>query len=279
METVPCPLCGSDRAKPLWIKQDAHYVRCVDCSLVYENPRLTEIELFEFYSQASYFVQNGHENPTSGYRDYFAQCTSEICEEYFDIVERSCDRPTGVLCDVGCGPGTLLKVAQMRGWRAVGVEVSSWAVNEGKKQGLEIYEGPLPVLGFQAEQFDAVAMFDVLEHLSSPKEYVAEIYRILKPGGVLVVETPNVDGFFVRHLYKEKADLVKPRAHICLYGPASARRLFSVADFSSVEIATFPYSRKISMGYLKQVLLSHLFRGRAPLQLTLNDSLRIVCRK
>ncbi|MEO8168970.1 MAG: class I SAM-dependent methyltransferase, partial [bacterium] len=195
------------------------------------------------------------------------------------IVERYAIQKPGLYCDVGCGPGGVLKIAQERGWNAVGVEISSWAVQEGKKNGLNIFEGSLLDAAFPSNHFDAVSMFDVLEHLTTPKEYLSEIQRILKPGGVLVVETPNVDGFFARYVYKENADLIKPRAHICLYGPASAKYLVSSIGFSDFKIMTFPYSRKLSPGYVKSVITSRLMTGRTPVQLTLNDSLRVVCWK
>ncbi len=279
MESVSCAVCGSNDARMLWTKNDATYVRCNVCSLVYENPRLTEKELVDFYSDKSYFIQDAEAKITSGYENYYTQCTQALVEEYFDIVEKYAMQKPGVYCDVGCGPGGVLKVAQARRWDAVGVEVSSWAVLEGKKNGLNIFEGSLLDVEFPADHFDVVSMFDVLEHLTTPKEYMREIQRILKPGGVLVVETPNVDGFFARYVYKEKADLIKPRAHICLYGQMSAKRLVSSIGFSSYKIMTFPYSRKLSPGYLKSLVASRLGKGRTPVQLTLNDSLRIVCWK
>lgn len=278
MQSVVCPLCGEDNAQPLWQKNDATYVRCSACSLVYENPRLSEEELVEFYSKKSYFIKE-EDTCTSGYENYFTQCTTGLLEEYFDLVERYANVRRGKLCDVGCGPGGLLKIARDRGWEATGVEISSWAVLEGRKAGLDIYEGSLLDARFPADSFDAVSMFDVLEHLATPRQYVQEIHRILKPGGVLLIETPNVDGFFARYVYRQNADLVKPRAHICLYGPKSARLLLEPFGFSTVKVMTFPYCRRLTPGYLKSVLATRLLPGRKPVQLTFNDSLRIVCWK
>lgn len=279
MQLVTCPLCGNDHARPLWTKNGAHYVRCNVCSLVYENPRLTEQELRDFYSDRSYFINETGEGITSGYENYFAQCTTGLQEEYFAIVERYARVSPGTYCDVGCGPGGVVKVAQDKGWNATGVEISAWAVREGKKLGLDIYEGTLFDASFPANHFDAVSMFDVLEHLTSPLEYLREIHRILRPGGVLVIETPNVDGFFTRFVYRERADLVKPRAHVCLFGPRSARYLLSSAGFVSCRIMTFPYCRRITPGYLKSLISSRIMPGRRPVQFTFNDALRIICWK
>lgn len=279
MESVSCPVCGQDNARFLWMKHDARYLRCTVCSVVYENPRLSEQELVEFYSAKSYFINESKETDISGYENYFAQCTQSLQEEYFALVERYANGKPGSYCDVGCGPGGVLKVAQEKGWDATGVEISSWAVQEGRKAGLKIHEGSLLDVRFPDNHFDAVSMFDVLEHLTAPRAYLREIYRIMKPGAVLVIETPNVDGFFARYVYKEKADLVKPHAHICLYGPKSSKRLIAPVGFSTVKIMTFPYCRKITFGYLKGVVVSRIFSGRRPVQLTFNDSLRVVCWK
>jgi SAM-dependent methyltransferase len=278
LERVACPLCGQDDADALWSRGDAHYVRCRACSLVYENPRLTERGLVRFYSAKSYFVAEEGSPPTSGYQDYESQVTRDLLEEYFDIVQSHAPGP-GALCDVGCGPGGLLRIARDRGWQACGVEISSWAARRARDEGLDVHEGSLSHARFPDDAFDAVTMFDVLEHLAQPGEVLHEVFRILKPGGVFVAETPNVDGFFARHVYRERAHLVKPRAHICLYGPRSARRLVSGERFSSAVVSTFPYCRRITPGYLKSLVTSRLVPGRAPVQLTLDDSLRLVCRK
>jgi SAM-dependent methyltransferase len=263
----------------LWEKNEARYVRCKQCKLVYENPRLTESELKDFYSEESYFVRSDSSIPVVGYEDYCAQCTPKLQREYFGIVERYTARKSGRYLDIGCGTGGVVKAAQQKGWEAVGQEISSWAVEQGHREGTPIVHAGLLEAHFPENHFDAVSMFDVLEHLPSPVSYVREIYRILNHGGVLVVETPNIDGFFARHFYKEKSDLVKPRAHICLYGPTSSHRLFSEAPFSKKLIRTFPYCRRYTVAYLKGVIATRILPHRVPVQLTFNESLRIICWK
>lgn len=279
MESVPCAVCGSRDCEPLWVKQGAKYVRCRECRLVYENPRLEAEELKEFYSTRDYFVRANPSAEVVGYEDYFLQCTPALVKEYFDIVQRFARFRTGRFLDVGCGPGRLLKVALERGWEAVGLEISDWAADQGRSEGLNILNTTLPGANLPEESFQAVSMFDVLEHLPDPGSYLAEVYRILSRGGVLIVETPNIDGLFAHHLYRGKSDLVKPRAHICLYNPASIRKLFAATRFTDVRITTFPYSRKFTLAYLKGLIGSRVRPGRVPLQFTWNESLRVVAWK
>lgn len=279
MITVNCAVCGSPESDSVWIKQGATYVRCKACRLVYENPRLTESELKEYYSKESYYFSPNEGEETSGYQDYFTECSPAHWKMYFDVVEKYAGKAQGQYLDVGCGTGGLLKVAQTRGWKSLGVEISRWAIETGRKDGLEILEGSLQDLGLPGDSFQAISMFDVLEHVTAPRELMQEVYRVLKPGGTMIAETPNVNGFFVTHLYREDADLVKPRAHICLYSPDSARRLMEKSGFSTYSISTFPYCRRFTPGYFKRLLISRILPKRKPVQLTWNESLRIIASK
>lgn len=280
MEGISCPLCGENSEQFLWTKKGARYVQCVNCSLVYENPRLDEMELKKFYSDESYYVNKTSETDPSGYTDYFSQCTPAIVNEYFDILNRSSEKTTDVhFLDIGCGPGRLLKAAKDHGWKAVGLEISRWSVEIGRRVGLEIVEGVIQDAAFPDKSFDIISMFDVLEHLPFPREYVLEVYRILKPQGIVVVETPNISGFFARHWYRERSDLVKPHAHISLYSPDTVKRLFRTAPFSNIKVHTFPYCRHYTLGYFKSLTLSRLRRNSIPTQFTYNESLRITAQK
>ncbi len=280
METVRCPLCNSADVRQLWSKGQVHSVQCRDCSLVYENPRLSEQDLVSFYSQESYFISAGKDDPGSGYTDYFSQVNRSLIKEYLNILEQYAPKQDSIrFLDIGCGPGLLLQAAQEKGWDATGVEVSAWAVTEGKKKGLRIFAGPLPEAAFSDDSFDIISMFDVLEHIPYPVQYVREIRRILARTGVVVTETPNVAGFFAKNLYKADSEIVKPNAHICLYSPITARRLFAAGGFSRLMIDTFPYCRHYTLGYFKSVLLTRLTRQQPKRQLTYDESMRIVAWK
>lgn len=99
--------------------------------------------------------------------------------------------PGGKLLDVGCGDGGYL--AQMRdlGWEVEGVEVDPLAVKQARKLNLPVYLGALEQKRFENNLFDAVIINHVIEHVHDPLKVLKECYRILKPGGKLVVITPN----------------------------------------------------------------------------------------
>jgi 2-polyprenyl-3-methyl-5-hydroxy-6-metoxy-1,4-benzoquinol methylase len=97
------------------------------------------------------------------------------------------------LLDIGAHIGTLVEVAKELGWDAMGVEPSRWAAERGRERGLNILNTTLREAKFETGTFDAVTIWDVIEHLSDPLGELSEIQRVLKPGGVLAVHTIDID--------------------------------------------------------------------------------------
>jgi SAM-dependent methyltransferase len=143
--------------------------------------------------------------------------------------------PQGRLLDVGCGSGMwLLLVAQM-GWRVEGVDFDEQSVNLARQQGLSVHLGSLEQQNFPSESFDALALSHVIEHVPDPVRTLTECARILKPGGQLVLYTPNASSLGHR-LFKQHWRGLEPPRHLHLFGPASMRTLMGRAGFSHVSI-------------------------------------------
>lgn len=103
--------------------------------------------------------------------------------------------PVGSLLEIGSGPGLFLAEAKRLGWHVRGIEPSKQSVQEAKNRyGLEIEQGTIGALkGIPDASFEAVAAFDVIEHLVEPGMLLSEAHRILKPGGIFVWTTPKYD--------------------------------------------------------------------------------------
>jgi len=103
----------------------------------------------------------------------------------------------GILLDVGCGTGNFLVIANKDGWQVLGVEISHAAVEYVRKNfSFDIHEGPIENSKIASESLDVVTMWDVIEHIQNPNETLVAVRRIIKKGGVLVVETPDQRSFF-----------------------------------------------------------------------------------
>jgi 2-polyprenyl-3-methyl-5-hydroxy-6-metoxy-1,4-benzoquinol methylase len=142
------------------------------------------------------------------------------------------------LLDVGCALGLMLRVATDDGWEAVGVETSEFAAQYATREtGCIVYTGTLQEACFEGNSFDAVTLMDVIEHVPEPRALLAEVNRILRPGGVVFLVTPNFGSLFVR-LYKEKAYGIGPEEHVIYFQPKTLKNLLHASGFSNVLTGT-----------------------------------------
>lgn len=167
-------------------------VQCQQCGLVYANPRPRSGDVLDIYEA----VED---------RLYVEEREGRILT--FEHHLRPMHKYTGPaqhrpLLDVGAHTGVFVDIAARHGWNAWGVEPSTWAVEQARKQGLHMELGTLESAGFPAEQFDVVTMWDVIEHVPDPQHTLAAAWRVLKPGGLLVVHTMDIDSLFSRLIGK-----------------------------------------------------------------------------
>lgn len=99
--------------------------------------------------------------------------------------------PGGRLLDVGCGNGRYLRSMKSLGWATEGVEFNRNSVEFCQASGLSVHHGDLLSARFAPASFDAITVRHVIEHIPTPQAFMAELARILKPGGTLIIETPN----------------------------------------------------------------------------------------
>ncbi len=130
--------------------------------------------------------------------------------------------PARVL-DVGCGSGVLLARMQSLGWQVEGVEVDPAAVEAARRRGVTVHLGSLEAQKFPVNRFDAVHSAHVIEHVYDPLALLRECARVLKPGGNLVILTPNTESWGHRHFGSAWLNLDPPR-HLVLFSPATLRR-------------------------------------------------------
>lgn len=151
-------------------------VRCRDCHLGFLSPFPTDEELARIYSHSYYFADDA--------------LSAYLAKEIAGPLRRRI--PAGRILDVGVGGGEFIALAKEAGYQAEGVDTSAAAVELCRKRGLEAHQGDLRTFGAEPGTYDCITMWDVIEHLLEPRDYLAAAFRLLRPGGLLVVKTPNI---------------------------------------------------------------------------------------
>ena len=140
-----------------------------------------------------------------GYRSYEKQ--KDILLPYFNKrlrqIDKLRDEKKGKLLDIGCAEGFFLEIAKKDGWEVFGIDISEYAIKALKKKGIKGHLGNLKNAKFRNNTFDAVTIFQTIEHDSNPVSLLKEIHRILKPGGMILLTTPGQKGLLINLLGKK----------------------------------------------------------------------------
>jgi 2-polyprenyl-3-methyl-5-hydroxy-6-metoxy-1,4-benzoquinol methylase len=155
---------------------------------------------------------------------------------YFDAKSRhifSLKKQPGKLLDIGCGNGQFLKFADRFGWRVVGVDFDAEAVREARSCGLDVRLGDIGVID-SGERYDFITLSHVIEHVYDPVELLRSCYGLLNDGGVLWLETPNIESMGYAY-YKSSWRGLEPPRHIMLFNIKTLNEMFLKAGFQRAE--------------------------------------------
>ena len=162
-------------------------VQCVYCNLIYQSPRDRYVEeIYKDVGTDNYYLLSKDERQLTCFRDL---------RKMEKIVGPSNKRR---LLDVGCSYGLFMEAASHSGWNVSGIELSKTQSKVAQKKYAHVYDKPIEQCQFSDGFFDVITGFDVIEHLSSPSKFLREAQRILKPGGFLVMCTPNIESYPAR---------------------------------------------------------------------------------
>lgn len=230
MEEMCCNYCESKNHTLLFelpdlllgdFSRNFSYVRCNDCGLIFQNPRMNMDELSNYYpdNYDSYQQVNRKDSTLLGTILRYG------LKKRKRFVYKYCK--SGRLLDIGCSTGDFLDEISDSGkrteWELFGVDNNEYATNLAKKKTyLSIHNSTLEEANFPDQYFDVVTLWDVLEHLYDPSGTLLEVNRILKPGGILIIRVPNYNSldriFFKsnwagwdspRHLYVFNKNIIK----------------------------------------------------------------------
>jgi 2-polyprenyl-3-methyl-5-hydroxy-6-metoxy-1,4-benzoquinol methylase len=199
---------------------------CRGCGLRFLNPQPTPEALEAFYTKQYY---HSDDSLSQGYGDYVAQ--ADNLRSTFRHRLRYLPKAETLL-DVGAAAGFFVEQAREAGWKAEGIDPSDWAARFAREQlGVPVRTGHLEEAGFPAASFDAVTAWEVIEHLPDPRTVLLEMARILKPGGLLALSTPDAGAPVSRLAGRRWLGWYKVPEHLYFFDRKTLMRLLEETGF------------------------------------------------
>lgn len=265
-----CYLCGHTAPRS-FVKFNTGFHRCKNCGLEFMHPQPEAAEIEALYDK-NYYDSWGLDS-----QDFSTeQMKKATFHVKLDIIERYLP-PAGRILDIGCATGFFLDAARQRGWDCFGVELSPYSSDIARKKiGQErIVTGRLEEAGFNDDFFDAVVMTDLIEHVADVRPFIDEVARILKPGGIVAITTPDPDCLSCRlmgkhwphykleHLYyysrKALGLLLEPTGFTRLYASAATKTL--TMAYIDLQMRTYPVPLLTALtGIIAKLLPSSLLQ-------------------
>lgn len=245
MHSTTCDLCDSQHSFPVYDTNDyitgkpQQVVRCANCSLVYVNPQPDPSELGDYYPEVYY-----------GDTPFLYEKLD--ANSRFNNVKGFVQKGN-IILDIGCGRGLVLSRLKEIGCEVWGTELSAVSSKYARESlGLDIINKNLEDCAFPDNHFDVVTMFHSLEHHVSPTKTLTEVYRILKTGGILIVEVPRFDSVYSTIFGDKWFHLDVPR-HLFHFNENTLEKLFTKAKFRVIKKKQFDIMYD-SFGALQSIL-------------------------
>lgn len=229
---VDCTVCNSSKYTLFCKKNEREYVRCLTCNHVYVRFPPTDDELSTLYIQSvTYRIS----------KDKIAWDFSKTKERFFyrPLLNKLASLTNrGRLLDIGCSNGSFVCAALHCGWDAYGVELNPEYAQFARERHLNVYSGRLSEQPFPSEYFSAITLWQVIEHLSDARAVLSQAVRMLKPGGVLAISTPNIRGIGWK-LLRQDWEAIAPEVHLNLFDCIGLQKFMDSCDARLKSIATY----------------------------------------
>ena len=255
-----CRICTNEKGLKTLRATRVQYLHCPTCHCIFVDPYpLRELNrAFQGAETAQRLVDQDQER-----RGYF-QRRLERLEKRLGEAHRGAR-----LLEIGCGAGVLLQEATKRGWHADAIELSVDLSAQARQNNptVTIITGNIEDQEPSGTLYDAIISLDVLEHVHTPMTMVENCRELLKPGGLLMLQTPNTRSLRSR-IQGARWDMLDPSQHLNLFSPDALRVLLTTVGFDILEMTTasgtgFEKGAASYVARIKESLLGVMYLGNA----------------
>jgi 2-polyprenyl-3-methyl-5-hydroxy-6-metoxy-1,4-benzoquinol methylase len=192
-----CVICGSGRIHYTFIRNGYPVYQCGDCDFMFLNPQPSDEILSEIY-KSDYFLMGNCE----GSEELRTQMKSATARLYINQLINYYGKREGNLLEIGCGNGDFLVVAKAMGFNVKGIEISEYAtrIANRKLEEESVICGDFEKVDLPEEYFEVCVLFDVIEHVRNPINFLERIHKHLKPKGIIFIVTPSLDSWSAKLL-------------------------------------------------------------------------------
>jgi 2-polyprenyl-3-methyl-5-hydroxy-6-metoxy-1,4-benzoquinol methylase len=245
----PCDICGHSASSTLPFYYELDQTRlegrkCRKCGLMYIHPQPNEEQILRMYGE-EYFDQMenyNREKKEETYMEIARRLDLDNPQPHLiiDYLNQHYPGQKFKFLEIGCGPGYLIKRLQLLGWEVGGMEISEFSASFGREYfKLPIQTGSIEAYtDFQENEWEAIYLGDVLEHLRSPSATIAKLKRMLAPGGLLMFALPATmnllsirAGMGVYKLLGKERRMDIPPYHLYEFTPATITKLLNKHQF------------------------------------------------
>jgi 2-polyprenyl-3-methyl-5-hydroxy-6-metoxy-1,4-benzoquinol methylase len=244
-----CPVCNSSSHNEIFKNGRDFILRCIKCGFAWRKSYPSFSEASNLYQKESYFDERGM---GKFYKDQLLK---------FGFVKKHVHKKAKIL-DFGCGMGEFLRICKKRGLKSVGYDVSTYVAREvSKKYKVPIFSARLSKNVFKKEEFDAIVMFGVIEHVPEFVRILQCFNYWLKKDGFLFITTPNIDNWDARLFGKYWYGFERRVSeHINYFSPTSIKKVLEESNFCTEKILPWGFVRsfnflmtKVSSGKINTV--------------------------
>ncbi|HAQ62669.1 TPA: hypothetical protein DCR49_11870 [Candidatus Delongbacteria bacterium] len=185
-----CEFCGKKYEGKFYSKGSNYTVlKCQNCDLLWSSPLINEE--YENQINSDYFGEDIYLSKEKGQKERFRTQINKVLKLYDPAVEKKSIR----ILDIGSGLGFFLDVCEEEGLSSEGCDINEKAVNYSNRNKNRTRLGTIDEF-YETDSFDIIFALNLIEHIPHPKKFIEQCGRILKPGGLLVMETPIQESLF-----------------------------------------------------------------------------------
>lgn len=261
-----CDICSETSFSSLWHVKGYDIVQCSNCNLVYAN--VTENDTENIYEMDYYKQVYPDYESDKNIHDLNNKRLLQKIEEYFS---------PGTIVEIGSAFGFFLDAAGRRGWKSLGYETSEYASRIARERYHQNIRKDF-LSDTTNTNVDVVCMFDTIEHLLKPSQYIEKIFHIIPQGGGLIITTGDLSSWMSRVLGKRWRMIVPP-LHVYYYSPKTITRLLEAHGFDIVSISHEAKYQNLNSMFQYLLGLNKNTMPKIPIPVNFWDIMLVIARK